>query len=331
MANTTQPGDTSSNARDSIQGTWDMRDWRHDYNEDSQSQIALDKKETLATNVKLSQSGDEVTGQFTNSRGQYELTGVVHDGVFSGSWSQIDADRSPWHGSFQFTVLPHHHNGNAMLGRWVGLSSDYAGIHCGEWEWVERVDPGLPPKRDWPSEAPPSVPFEPKPRKEFSKKYLGEHPLTLAGSILLLGIGLGWGGAWKIWIEPSRQALTQKSTRESVSIQQPRIVESDEIILDTRVDHLLRQGKAADSLSRRFVPWQEKILRIPVHFPGGIPQGAKIQSVRVEYKSGRNKDNFDTLEAVVDSNGNQIFLEASVADFALETVAHLRLTAFLEY
>ena len=42
----------------------------------------------------------------------------------------------------------------------------------------------------------------------FTMESLKKHPLVVAATIITLGIGIGWGVAWKVWIEPKNDRIT---------------------------------------------------------------------------------------------------------------------------
>jgi len=139
----------------SITGHWEMRDWRHDYSdsEDRQRLVEEAKRKTFSNNAKLTQDADgNVSGFFENSVSRYKLTGVVKRDIFTGNWLEVnDEVKTVWYGAFQFKIA-RNRDGATMFGRWTGTSSDEERIHCGVWEWREKLDPTKPSRRPWPSE-----------------------------------------------------------------------------------------------------------------------------------------------------------------------------------
>lgn len=44
---------------------------------------------------------------------------------------------------------------------------------------------------------------------EFTIDSLKTHPVVVAASIAILGVGIGWGATYKVWVEPQKEQIKQ--------------------------------------------------------------------------------------------------------------------------
>lgn len=119
--------------KQTLAGTWHMRDWRDD--------VPDDRFETETDDARLYQVGKQVWGTFTSRNRTYELSGRVEpDSLFTGTWSEPFSGIA-WRGAFQFQI---HYKARTMSGLWIGISKNGEKINSGPWEW-KRPDVELYP------------------------------------------------------------------------------------------------------------------------------------------------------------------------------------------
>ncbi len=160
------PQGESRAAAISIDGYWEMRDWRNDFGYRYPSLLKCKKKEaaararTTCEDVEITQDESSASCKFShrdedNKMVNYKLEGEIKDLVFTGTWREVgdNPGDTAWFGRFQFIIEKNRGGGEKiMLGRWVGTNSNEESINCGVWEWRQRSVQGKRSGRDWPSE-----------------------------------------------------------------------------------------------------------------------------------------------------------------------------------
>jgi hypothetical protein len=46
------------------------------------------------------------------------------------------------------------------------------------------------------------------PSTEFTIDSIKKHPIVVAATLVVIGLGIGWGVAWKLWIDPKNEKIT---------------------------------------------------------------------------------------------------------------------------
>ncbi len=165
----------------SLAGSWKLRDWRHDHNEDYErrhakpeppddmgwyrsreqhrkAEEADDRRWKHSEDVRVDQVGDSVEVYFSHRDSdlknlvRYRIDGRLHGRILTGEWKEICATTDTfWFGTVQLLVVGEgdRKTGKSMLGRWTGTHSSSGTIRCGVWEFVEATSDKRQPA--WPT------------------------------------------------------------------------------------------------------------------------------------------------------------------------------------
>ena len=163
-----------------LNGSWHLRDWRHDYADDFELRTPKseasedsswfrareafcktkeykDRQWKHSENVRIDQVGDSVEVYFSHrdrdrrSQVHYRIDGRIVGKTFIGEWKEIRAKNDAyWFGAVQLHVDEgDRETGKTMLGRWTGTHSRGGTIRSGIWEFIETTKGKRKPT--WPS------------------------------------------------------------------------------------------------------------------------------------------------------------------------------------